>query len=135
MRRLKYVLLLLAIAIVGAVPIARGTATANDPRVPGLVRQVNTLKKQVAALTAKSNCIGIQGVLERGNPSAQDGYLYKKAGDTTNVYITQSLDITAQGEQPQALMAVIDPRCVGTNAAFRLTQPLGHRATPHSAAR
>ena len=121
MRRALIPWLLLALALVAiAVPIAQGTSSAKDPRVAGLIKKVNALQKQVAALTVKANCIGAQGVVLRGTPANQDGYLYKRAGDDTNLWLYTALDAPATGETPSALMATVNPSCVsGSRTLYR----------------
>src|ERR671935_1256056 len=112
MRRALIPWLLLGLALVAiAVPIAQGTSSAKDPRVAGLIKKVNVLQKQVAALIVKSNCLSAQGIVLRGTPSNQDGYVYKRAGDDTNLWLYTALDAPATNETPSALMAKIDPSC------------------------
>jgi len=51
MAQAKYMLLLVvAAAVVAAVPVAQGTTSAKDPRVTKLTKQVNALKKRVGSL-------------------------------------------------------------------------------------
>jgi hypothetical protein len=139
MRQAKLPWLLFMLALVAiVVPIAQGTSSAKDPRVAGLVKRVTALEKHSAALQkavdaliTKSNCIGIQGVVLRGQ-TANEGYLYKKATDETNLYFQTAIDAPAQGETPQQLMAVIDPQCVtpGSKSFFRV----GHAWTSKTSA-
>src|SRR5947208_16436104 len=84
MRRALIPWLLFGFALVAiAVPIAQGTSSAKDPRVAGLIKKVNVLQKQVAALTVKSNCLTTaQGVVLRGQ-GATEGYYYPSAGGST----------------------------------------------------
>jgi hypothetical protein len=105
--------LLFALALVAiVVPMAQGTSSAKDPRVAGLIKQVNVLRKQVAALTQKANCLGAQGVVLRGTPASQDGYVYKRAADPTPQWLYTALDAPATGETPSALFATVDASCV-----------------------
>jgi hypothetical protein len=125
MRQAKLPWLLFVLALVAiVVPIAQGTSSAKDPRVAGLLKRVTALEKHdaalqkaVAALITKSNCIGVQGVVLRGQ-TANEGYLFKKAGDETNLYLQTAVDAPATGETPQQLMAIIDPSCVTSTKAF-----------------
>jgi len=125
MRQAKLPWLLFVLALVAiVVPIAQGTSSAKDPRVAGLVKRVAALEKHdaalqkaVNALITKSNCIGVQGVVLRGQ-TANEGYLYKKATDDTNLYFQTAVDAPAQGETPQQLMAIIDPACVTSSKSF-----------------
>jgi hypothetical protein len=125
MRQAKLPWLLFVLALVAiVVPIAQGTSSAKDPRVAGLLKRVTALEKHSAALQkavdaliTKSNCIGVQGVVLRGQ-TANEGYLYKKATDDTNLYFQTAIDAPAQGETPQQLMAVIDPSCVTSTKSF-----------------
>ena len=123
--------LLLGLALVSiVVPMAQGTSSAKDPRVPALQKRVTALEKAVKALSAKSDCIGVQPVVLRGTPANQDGYVYTRAGDNTNLWLYTALDAPATGETPSALMAVVNPSCVTPNRAlYRQGAPL----TAHSA--
>ena len=121
--KLPWLLFVLALVAI-VVPIAQGTSAARDPRVPGLAKRVATLEKQnatlvkaVAALITKSNCIDVQGVVLRGTV-ANEGYLFKKASDNTNLYLQTAVDASAQGETPQELMAIINPQCVTGSKSF-----------------
>ena len=132
MRQAKLPWLLFTLALVAiVVPIAQGTSSAKDPRVAGLLRRVTALEKHAAALDqqdaalqkavdgliTKSNCIGVQGVVLRGQ-TANEGYLYKKATDDTNLYLQTAVDAPAQGETPQQLMAIVNPSCVTGSKSF-----------------
>jgi hypothetical protein len=119
MKRLKYPLGLLACLLVSAaVPLAYGSEAAKDPRVPALIAKVNSLQKQVNALTVKSNCLGIQGLQQFGQAQGE-GYLYHNAADPPNVLVlTSALDFPEQGQTPQMLMAIVDPKCVSTSRAL-----------------
>jgi hypothetical protein len=125
MRQAKLPWLLFVLALVAiVVPIAQGTSTAKDPRVAGLTKRIaalekrdTTLEKAVAALITKSNCLGVQGVVLRGQ-ATNEGYLFKKATDETNVYLQTAVDAPLQGETPQQLMAVINPQCVTGSKSY-----------------
>jgi len=125
MRQAKLPWLLFVLALVAiVVPIAQGTSSAKDPRVAGLLKRVTALEKHSAALqkavdalVTKSNCIGVQAVVLRGQ-TANEGYLFKKATDETNLYLQTAIDAPAQGETPQQLMAVINPQCVTGSKSF-----------------
>ena len=121
MRRALIPLLLLGLALVAiVVPMAQGTSSAKDPRVAGLIKKVNVLQKQVAALIVKSNCIGAQGVVLRGTPASQDGYVYKRAADPAPQWLYTALDAPATGETPSALFATVNASCVSpTRALYR----------------
>jgi hypothetical protein len=113
MRRGLIPWLLLGLAVVAiVVPMAQGTSSAKDPRVAGLIKKVNVLRKQVAALTQKANCLGAQGVVLRGTPMSQDGYVYKRAADPTAQWLYTALDAPATGETPSALFATVSASCV-----------------------
>jgi hypothetical protein len=119
MRRTLIPWLLLGLALVAiVVPMAQGTSSAKDPRVAGLIKKVNVLQKQVAALIVKSNCLGYQGVVLRGTPTSQDGYVYKRAADPAQQWLYTALDAPATGEMPSALFARVDPSCVGSSRAL-----------------
>jgi hypothetical protein len=126
MKQVKLPWLLFALALVAiVVPIAQGTSTAKDPRVAGLIKRIaslekrsTALEKQVTILTGAQGCIGIQPVVHRGNPAAQDGYLYAKSTDPNNLYLYTAYDAPAQGEAPTQLMAIVNPQCVASNKSF-----------------
>ena len=119
MRRALIPWLLLGLALIAiVVPMAHGTSSAKDPRVAGLIRKVNTLQKQVAALTVKSNCIGAQGVVLRGAPASQDGYVYKRTADPAPQWLYTALDAPATGETPSALLARVNPACATPSRAL-----------------
>ena len=122
MRRALIPWLLLGLALVAiVVPMAQGTSSAKDPRVAGLIKQVNVLRKQVAALTQKSNCLGAQGVVLRGTPASQDGYVYKRAADPTAQWLYTALDAPATGETPSALFATVNASCTAPARALYRT--------------
>jgi hypothetical protein len=126
MRRALVPWLLLGLALVAiVVPMAQGTSSAKDPRVAGLIKKVNALQKQVAALTIKSNCLGYQGVVLRGTPASQDGYVYKRAADAAPGWLYTALDAPATGETSSALFARVDPSCAtSSRALYRAGRPL-----------
>jgi hypothetical protein len=119
MRRALIPWLLLGLALVAiVVPMAQGTSSAKDPRVAGLIKKVNVLQKQVAGLIVKSNCLGAQGVVLRGTPASQDGYVYKRAADPSPQWIYTALDAPATGETPSALFATVNASCVTPSRAL-----------------
>jgi hypothetical protein len=126
MRRALIPWLLLGLALVAiVVPMAQGTSSAKDPRVAGLIRKVNTLQKQVAALIVKSNCLGAQGVVLRGTPASQDGYVYERAADPTAQWLYTALDAPATGETPSGLFATVNASCVTpSRVLYRADGPL-----------
>ena len=136
MRRALIPWVLFGLALVAiAVPMAEGTSSAKDPRVAGLVKKVNALTKRVAVLEVRSACIAVAGVTSYGAPSQNDGYLYKRANDATNVYLETAIDFTEQGGTPQALMAVVDPKCVtGSRTLYRTTSGRAHKSALYRAA-
>ena len=122
MRRALIPWLLLGLAMVAiVVPMAQGTSSAKDPRVAGLIKRVNALQKQVNALVVKSNCLGYQGVVLRGTPASQDGYVYKRAADPTAQWLYTALDAPATGETPSALFATVNPSCTAPARALYRT--------------
>ena len=128
-RALPWLLCVVAAAVI-VVPMAQGTSSAKDPRVAGLIKKVNVLQKQVAALIVKSNCIGVQGVVLRGTPASQDGYVYKRANDPTNLWLYTALDAPATGETPSALFARVNSSCVSpSRELYRAGGPLVAQST------
>jgi hypothetical protein len=121
--------------------MAQGTASAKDPRVGGLIAKVNALQTKVAGLQqqvtdlktqsdaqrAKSECLKAQGVVLRGT-AANEGYLYKKAADPSNLYLYSAFDAPDQGEAPQLYFATVASTCVtasysGRGSAFKGRAP------------
>jgi hypothetical protein len=133
MRRALIPWLLFALALVAvAVPIAQGTSSAKDPRVAGLIKKVNVLQKQVAALTVRANCISVQGIQQFG-AAANEGYLFQRATDPQGtVVLTTAIDYPEQGQTPQLLMATVDPTCVtGTRTLYRSGKLVHRTSKPH----
>ena len=132
MRRALIPWLLFALALVAiAVPIAQGTSSAKDPRVAGLIKKVNALSKQVAALTVRSNCISVQGIQQFG-AADNEGYLYQRATDPPGtVVLTTAIDYPVQGQAPQLLMAIVDPACVSKHMLYRAGRLVHKTETTH----
>ena len=130
MRRAMLPWLLFTLALVAiAVPIAQGTSTAKDPRVPALQKQVAALQKAVNALIAKSNCISVQGIQQFGS-ATNEGYLYQRATDPQGTLVlTTALDYPVQGQTPQLLMAGIDPKCITGSRTLYHAGNLVHRTS------
>ena len=111
MRRALIPWLLFGLALVAvAVPIAQGTSSAKDPRVAGLTKRVSALEKAVNGLINKSNCLGAQGIVLRGQ-AATTGYFYTPDGGTT-LQLRTAFDAPVTGETPQGLFATVNPACV-----------------------
>ena len=125
-----------------AVPIAEGTSSAKDPRVPALARKVAVLqgnvaalnddvatlqkslsavKKQADALATKADCLGVRGAVQRGD-RVRGGYLYTTNGGSDTELAT-ALDTPNQGEAPDFQLAVVDQQCATrfTSRTQRLT--------------
>jgi hypothetical protein len=112
---------LLALVAAAGVAVALYAATATGSQQAVTPAQLNALKKQVAVLKKDVKdlqgaiaCLGPTGVASFGSDTA--GFHYKQP-DGSEI-LTSALDFTAQGQQPQALLATIDPQCV--SARFRL---------------
>ena len=131
MKRALVPWLLLGLALVAiVVPMAQGTSSAKDPRVAGLIKRVNALQKQVNALIVKSKCLGAQGVVLRGTPASQEGYVYKRAADAAPQWLYTALDAPATGETPSALFATVNASCVTpSRALYRADGPLAAHPT------
>ena len=132
-RALPWLLCVVAVAVIVA-PMAQGTSSAKDPRVAGLIAKVNGLQTKVTALQTqmttligKTNCLGSQAVVLRGTPAQQDGYLYSKAGDSTNLYLRTAFDAAAAGEAPSGFMATVASTCVTPSNSFRAMHAYGQR--------
>jgi hypothetical protein len=118
---MKRLFLVLA-AGVAAVALYAATAPAGQQAVtPGqfnaLSKKVTTLQKDVKSLKAALACFSALGVAEFGDGTTS-GFHYKQP-DNSEI-LTTALDVVAQGEQPQALVASIDPQCVQSGSFRRL---------------
>lgn len=131
MRRALVPWVVVGLALVAiAVPIAQGTSSAKDPRVAGLVKKVTALTKRVAVLEVRSACISVQGIQQFGT-TENEGYLYRRATDPPDtLQLTTALDYPVQGQTPQLLMAVVDPKCVTGSRTLYRAGGLLHRASP-----
>ena len=137
-RALPWLLCAVALAAVVA-PMAQGTASAKDPRVAGLIAKVNALQGKVTALqgrvgpleaqvndlktasdalVSKTSCIHAQGAVLRGI-AADDGYFFRKSGDTTNIWLESAFDAPLQGEAPQIYFATVTAGCVTASYGVR----------------
>jgi len=96
-----------------AVAIYATTATGSQQAVTpaqfnALKKQVAVLKKDVTDLKAAMSCLSSAGVASFGGGTA--GFHYKQP-DGSEI-LTSAIDLTDQGEQPTALLAIVDPQCV-----------------------
>ena len=57
-------------------------------------------------------------VLLRGHTS-DEGYLFKRAGDNTNIWLYSAMDTAYQGETPGAWLAMVNPSCLKSYAVWR----------------
>jgi hypothetical protein len=114
--------LLALVATAGlAVGLYAATATGGRQAVTpaqfsALKKQVAVLKKDVNDLKGALNCLSPVGVAQFGSDTA--GFHYKQP-DGSEI-LTSAIDFTASGEQPQALLALIDAQCV--SARFHVTR-------------
>src|SRR5205809_1659652 len=75
MRRALIPWLLFGLALVAiVVPMAQGTSSAKDPRVAGLIKKVNVLQKQVAALVVNFKLPRLSGRRAAGH-TREPGWL------------------------------------------------------------
>jgi hypothetical protein len=134
MKRLRFPLGLLACLLVSAaVPLAYGSAAAKDPRVPGLIARVGKLESDVKTL--KVVAAGVLSCLDKvapvkvyGNPTQNEGYMYRKASDPTNLYLTSALDFAAQGDQPDGIVQLVEPSCIHQGMRATFLPGLKHQA-------
>jgi outer membrane murein-binding lipoprotein Lpp len=124
---------LLLVVLAVAVPAAQGGSNGVIQRVTALEKKVKALQTTVSRLqgdlsaaktdaaAAKSgvDCVryGVLGVKSYGTPSSQEGYVYARA---QNFYVTTALDVAPAGQQ-QAWIAVVNPSCVSSAQALRLS--------------
>ena len=114
-------------AFVLAAPATSATPTEQklQRQVRVLQRQVKTLQKQVHVLQAQMKtankrlaCVSkAASITSYGVPSSNEGYLYQRPTATPSQFPTTALDFTLQGDKADALVAVVDPKCVTSTAA------------------
>jgi len=120
------VVLVAAVGVQFASSATSKSSKSIPARVKALERSVKTLKSAVAALTARSNCLGAQGVTQYGTPASSIGYLYTP-GPGTNVVETTAFDATVTGQTPSFYAATVNPACV-TSQSFHVVHAVAaHR--------
>ena len=95
--------------------------------VASLKADVATLKTTVSSLQTSQqtmqtdiSCVRFAAtpVLLRGRTS-DEGYLFKRAGDNTNIWLYSAMDTAYQGETPGAWLAMVNPSCLKSYAVWR----------------
>ena len=133
MTRLKFVLALAAVALItAAVPIAQGTSDSVPSRLAAAERRIAKLQKDVTAMRKTvTDMAALVGCLDRpiavtsygGNPT--DGYVFRDTAQNRE-FLTSALDVTEEGDEPHAVLAGVNPRCV-TQALSRAPSARGDR--------
>ena len=125
MKRLVLVLAAGAAAVaLYATTAPAGQQAVTPAQFSALSKKVTTLQKDVKGLKTALACFSALGIAEFGD-GTNSGFHYKQP-DNSEI-LTTAIDVVAQGEQPQALVAAIDPQCV-QQAAFRRLAHLAPRA-------
>jgi phosphatidate phosphatase APP1 len=96
--------------------------------VASLASDVATLKPTVSSLQTTQQslqtdvaCVRFAAtpVVLRGQAS-DEGYLFKRTNDTTNIWLYTAMDTAHQGETPGAWLAMVNPSCLKSYAVRRL---------------
>jgi hypothetical protein len=112
---LKVLVAVVAVALVSAaVPIAQGTSDSIPSRLTAVERKVRKLQTDLATtqrtVAALRGCITAVAISDYGGLETE-GYVYRNTGENRE-FLTSALDVTDQGDQPDAIMATLRPECV-----------------------
>jgi outer membrane murein-binding lipoprotein Lpp len=88
--------------------------------VAALKTSVGSLQTSQQAMQTDISCVRFAAtpVVLRGQAS-DDGYLFKRSGDTTNIWLYTAMDTANQGETPGAWLAMVNPSCLKSYAVWR----------------
>ena len=115
-------------ALGSAVDALKSDNASLESDVTSLKSDVATLKTTVSSLQtsqqslqADVTCVrfGATPVLLRGQGS-DEGYLFKRTNDNTNIWLYTAMDTAYQGETPGAWLAMVNPSCLKSVAVRRL---------------
>jgi phosphatidate phosphatase APP1 len=89
--------------------------------VASLKTTVSSLQTSQQTMQTDISCVRFAAtpVLLRGHTS-DEGYLFKRAGDNTNIWLYSAMDTAYQGETPGAWLAMVNPSCLKSYAIRRL---------------
>jgi hypothetical protein len=132
----KWFLAVVAVALASAaVPIAQGTSDSVPTRLTAVEKKVTKLQRDMrtmqATVTLLRGCITAAPISAYGGLDTE-GYLYRNTAENRE-FLTSALDITDQGDQPDAIMATLKPECVSQARAAtsaNATRASGSRAIP-----
>jgi hypothetical protein len=125
----KYAVLLAFVILAFSVPLAQSSTTGTPQRLAKLEKQVRVLQSQMKSANKRLACVSkAASITSYGVPSSNEGYLYQRPTATPSQFPTTALDFTLQGDKADALVAVVDPKCVTSTAA---TASLGTRRAQH----
>ena len=88
--------------------------------VTSLKTTVSSLQTTQQTMQTDISCVRFAAtpVLLRGRTS-DEGYLFKRAGDNTNIWLYSAMDTAYQGETPGAWLAMVNPSCLKSYAVWR----------------
>ena len=114
----KYAVLLAFVILAFSVPLAQSSTTGTPQRLAKLEKQVRVLQSQMKSANKRLGCVSkAASITSYGVPSSNEGYLYQRPTATPSQFPTTALDFTLQGDKADALVAVVDPKCVTSTAA------------------
>jgi hypothetical protein len=114
----KYAVLLAFVILAFSVPLAQSSTTGTPQRLAKLEKQVRVLQSQMKSANKRLACVSkAASITSYGVPSSNEGYLYQRPTATPSQFPTTALDFTLQGDKADALVAVVDPKCVTSTAA------------------
>jgi phosphatidate phosphatase APP1 len=107
----------------------KADVTTLKSDVATLKTTVSSLQTTQQSLQADVACVrfATTPVVLRGQGS-DEGYLFKRTNDDTNIWLYTAMDAAAQGETPGAWLAMVNPSCVKSSAVRRL-QAMSARET------
>ena len=120
MSNVKWMFAVVAVALTSAaVPIAQGTSDSIPSRLTAVERKITKLQRDLrttqTTVTFLRGCIAAAPISAYGGLETE-GYVYRNTAESRE-FLTSALDLTAQGDQPDAIMATLKPECV--TAALR----------------
>ena len=127
MSRLKFLLALAAVALVtAAVPIAQGTSDSVPSRLTAAEKKIAKLQKDVVALRTRVACFDRLVPLSSYGGLETEGFVYRNTAESRE-FLTSALDVTEQGDEPDVIVAAVNPQCV-TQAYARAARTSNRRS-------
>jgi hypothetical protein len=130
----KWFVAVVAVALVSAaVPIAQGTSESIPTRLKSVELKITKLQRDVRTMqttvTFLRGCITAAPISSYGGLDTE-GYVYRNTAENRE-FLTSALDVTEQGDQPDAIMATLKSECVSqARAASAAAGKRGSRAIP-----